>query len=307
MGTDKDREAQAVSGTLIQGLGGWWQQKHHLYSVCWVKHMTSVPSHLPETGHLKGMGIILLQSLPRSLSAPTSNLPSLDPEPYLSLASHAVTPKLPIQILGTIGRIGKHLAAGWLTGKHGPLLSPGAARAENYVLLEHKPPSPGNLFTSINPQYCSTRKGLVSPCRKNKQAPVVVRTPKTLSGSAHWNPGVITFSRPCSLHCSASLASIKHLLCASLWSQPFKCILFWFKKIGSFYHFTESWMRYSLFHTVFLSNSPGRCVLQWKIGVSGQLRPFYNHMVFHNLAFKIFSSTPRRCWLLSTRNRRYLD
>lgn len=305
LGTDKDREDQAVSGALIKGLGGWWQQKHQISSVCWVKHRTSVPSHLPETGHLKEMSITLLQSLP----CPPPKFPY-----HLWTQSHILAlplmlwpQNLPIQILGTIGRIGEPVAAGWLTGKCGPLLSPGAARAENYVLLKHRPLNPGNLLTSINPQYCSARKGLVSTPRKNKQAHVAVRTPKVLSGSAHWNPGVITCSRPCSLRCSASLASIEHLLYAASNFNALNVFFLVLKKIGYFYHFTECWMRYSLFHTVLLSNSPGGCMLQWKIGVSGQLRPFYNHMAFHNLAFNIFSSTPRRCWLLSTRNRQYLD
>lgn len=91
MGTDKDREAQLVSGALAKGLGGWWQQKHHLYSMCWVKHMTSVPSHLPETGHIWREWALDCFSL--CSPPPQTSIPSLDPEPYLSLASHVVTPK----------------------------------------------------------------------------------------------------------------------------------------------------------------------------------------------------------------------
>lgn len=91
LGTDKDREAQLVSGALTKGLGGWWQQKHHLYSMCWVKHMTSVPSHLPETGHIWREWALDCFSL--CSPPPQTSIPSLDPEPYLSLASHVVTPK----------------------------------------------------------------------------------------------------------------------------------------------------------------------------------------------------------------------
>lgn len=109
---------------------------------------------------------------------PQTSIPSLNPEPYLSLASHAVTPKFTYsntvnhrkdwQALGCrlINREARAAPESW------------SSQGRELCTVWAQTPKP---WKPVHLHQCSARKGLVSPCRKNKQPHVVVRTTKTLS------------------------------------------------------------------------------------------------------------------------------